>query len=174
MKPDDGVRGFMFDPDKPQGAVVPLNKEKFLNAYQSPKKGHESNSDRAKVKNCSKAFNDNHNTHLMITVYVNPDGEIRLLEGNRRFSLLCQGSEPIILANIINNNGYDDVGFADSINTLMEKCGEPDALIEQRGPVVFCNIEYGDNGHFAYLLTERITAPYYTIDKSAAPESKPT
>lgn len=94
MKPDDGVRGFMFDPDKPQGAVVPLNKEKFLNAYQSPKKGHESDSDRAKVKNCSKAFNDNHNTHLMITVYVNPDGEIRLWKVIEDFHYYVKGASP--------------------------------------------------------------------------------
>lgn len=174
MKPKDNTRGFMFDPDKPQGVVMPLDKEKFLEVYQNPKKGKENALRKESVRACAKAFNDNNNTHLMITVYVKPDGEVRLLEGNHRLELLRQGSDDVILANVINNSGYDQAGFDESVNVLMQECGRPDVQIEQHGDVVFCNIDY--DGHHAHTFEERVTAPYYTVQKTdgAALASRPS
>lgn len=168
MKPKDGTRGYMFDPDKPQGVIVPVNKVVFLKEYENPKKGKEGAINRNQVRSCSKAFNDNNNMHLMITVYVDESNKIRLLEGNHRLELLRQGSQDTILVNVINNSGYSDKEFDNSVETLIEKCGAPDAKIERHGEVVFCNIDY--NGHFAYIFEERMTAPYFTINRNNSGE----
>ena len=159
MKPNDDTIGYMQDPDKPIGVVIAVNYEK-LSAHCVNKRPQE-RLDRSRIRFYGKAIKANNNLHLMATIYVTAEGDIRLLEGQHRFQYLAY--HKYILVNVVNEIRCSETEFAKHVQLVIDKCGEQGLGLVQQNNAVFCNVEFNDGGHFPIRFEERVSAPYFTI-----------
>ncbi len=170
MKPDDDIVGFMFDDDKPRGTVISVRLQEFLALYQSQRK--DSVLDRQRIRYAAKAFRANNNLHLMVSVYVDEQGNVRLLEGNHRLEILRQKDLPAILINVINQRSVSEDEFADHLKMIIEKTGSEGLGVVANPKAVFCHVDFDDAGHFPRILEERQHEPYYTVHDPSPPKPR--